>query len=132
LGESSLGHPGAADGQLRPAVWQTTSWPPPPFCNFGIFFTFFWCVMRMGLAFWENGCTAFPFFKACPYTSKGEIFHSSWSLEISFDFVFFRPHDSLVGYLIMCWLPSKIYGYKLSTNNMVSTIHVHYNIMLNP
>ena len=38
------------------------------------------------LAFWKNGCTVPPFFEACPYTWKGEIFHSSWSLEISFFF----------------------------------------------
>jgi hypothetical protein len=38
----------------------------------------------MGLAFWENGCTTLPFFEPCPYTWKGEILHSSWSLEISF------------------------------------------------
>jgi hypothetical protein len=37
----------------------------------------------MCLAFWENGCIAPPFFEACLYTWKGEILHSSWSLEIS-------------------------------------------------
>jgi hypothetical protein len=40
--------------------------------------------LRMGLGFWESGCTTFPFFEACPYTWEGEIFHSSWSLEILF------------------------------------------------
>jgi hypothetical protein len=25
-----------------------------------------------------------PFFEACPYTWECEIFHSSWSLEVSF------------------------------------------------
>jgi hypothetical protein len=38
----------------------------------------------MGLAFWENGCIALPFFEPCPYTWEGEIFHSSWRLEILF------------------------------------------------
>jgi hypothetical protein len=38
----------------------------------------------MGLAFWKSGCTTLPFFDTCPYTWKGEIFHFSWSLEISF------------------------------------------------
>jgi hypothetical protein len=37
-----------------------------------------------GQQFWENGCAVLPFFEPCPYTWKGEIFHSSWSLEISF------------------------------------------------
>jgi hypothetical protein len=40
----------------------------------------------MGLAFWESGCTTLPFFEPCPYTWKGEIFHFSWNLEISFFF----------------------------------------------
>jgi hypothetical protein len=53
------------------------------FLQFLDFFSFFG-VMRMGLAFWENGCTTLPFFEACPYTLEGEIFHFSWSLEISF------------------------------------------------
>jgi hypothetical protein len=30
-----------------------------------------------------------PFFEACLYTWKFQIFHSSWSLEISFFFTFF-------------------------------------------
>jgi hypothetical protein len=38
----------------------------------------------MGLAFWKNGCIVLPFFEPCPYTWKGEIFHCSWNLEISF------------------------------------------------
>jgi hypothetical protein len=38
----------------------------------------------MDLIFWKNGFTALPFFEPCPCTWKGEIFHSSWSLEISF------------------------------------------------
>jgi hypothetical protein len=38
----------------------------------------------MGLAFSENGCTIIPFFEPCPYIWEGEIFHSSWNLEISF------------------------------------------------
>jgi hypothetical protein len=38
--------------------------------------------LRMGLAFWKNGCTTLPFLKASPYTLVCEIFHSSWSLEI--------------------------------------------------
>jgi hypothetical protein len=38
----------------------------------------------MDLAFWENKGTILPFFEACPYTWEGEIFHSTWSLEISF------------------------------------------------
>jgi hypothetical protein len=49
--------------------------------------------MRMGLAFWENGCTTLPFFEACPYTWEGEIFHFSWSLEISFFSNFFLNLD---------------------------------------
>jgi hypothetical protein len=54
--------------------------------------------MRMGLAFWENGCTAPPFFEPCPYTWEGEIFQSSWSLEISLFSNFFakiRVHMDL-------------------------------------
>jgi hypothetical protein len=47
-----------------------------------LFFNIF--VLGMGLAFWENGCTTLPFFEPCPYTYESEIFHSSWSLEISF------------------------------------------------
>jgi hypothetical protein len=27
-------------------------------------------VWKMGQGFWENGCTAPPFFEACPYTWK--------------------------------------------------------------
>jgi hypothetical protein len=38
----------------------------------------------MGLVFWENGCTTLPFFEPCSYIWEGEIFHSSWSLEICF------------------------------------------------
>jgi hypothetical protein len=44
--------------------------------------------MRNFLAFWENVYIAPPFFEACPYTWEGEIFHSSWSLEILFFFNF--------------------------------------------
>jgi hypothetical protein len=40
--------------------------------------------LGIDLVFWENGCRVLPFFEPCPYTWKGEIFHSSWSLEISF------------------------------------------------
>jgi hypothetical protein len=40
--------------------------------------------MKMGLGFWVNGCSILPFFEAWPYTREDEIFHSSWSLEISF------------------------------------------------
>ena len=59
--------------------------PPPLFCNFWIFLNLsFWDIMRMGLGFWENGRTTLPFFEPCPYTWEGEIYHSSWSLEISF------------------------------------------------
>jgi hypothetical protein len=52
----------------------------------------------MGLAFWENGCIVLPFIEPCPYTWKGEIFHFSWSLEISFSLIFSGakirvPHD---------------------------------------
>jgi hypothetical protein len=47
------------------------------FLQFLDFFSFFG-VMRMGLAFWENGCTTLPFFEACPYT-----------LELG-DFIFFQ------------------------------------------
>jgi hypothetical protein len=53
---------------------------------FPIFLNFFEFSRRslgMGLALSKNGCTI-PFFEPCPYTWKGEIFHSSWSLEISF------------------------------------------------
>jgi hypothetical protein len=58
---------------------------------FHIFEFFFFGIMKKfgdELAFWENGCIAFPFFEPCPYTWKGEIFHSSWSLEIPFFFKF--------------------------------------------
>jgi hypothetical protein len=37
----------------------------------------------MSLAFWEDGHIALPFLEPCPSTWKGEIFHSSWNLEIS-------------------------------------------------
>jgi hypothetical protein len=47
------------------------------FWQFFHFFSFFFGVMRMGLAFWENGCTTPPFFEACPYTWEYEFFHSS-------------------------------------------------------
>jgi hypothetical protein len=57
---------------------------PPFLATFEFFFIFFFGVMRMDLAFWENGCTTLPFFEACPYTLECEIFHSSWSLKISF------------------------------------------------
>jgi hypothetical protein len=36
-----------------------------------------------------NGCTTLPIFEPCPYIWKGEIFHSSWSLEISFFFNYY-------------------------------------------
>jgi hypothetical protein len=57
---------------------------PPSFffAILGFFFTFIFGVMKMGLSFWENGCTTLPFFEPCPYTWRGEIFHSSWNLEI--------------------------------------------------
>jgi hypothetical protein len=54
---------------------------------FGIFIFFlilFWELWGMGQASWENGCTTLPFFEACSYTWEGQIFHSSWSLEILF------------------------------------------------
>jgi hypothetical protein len=69
-------------------VCQTTSWPPF-FGNFFHFFSFFFCYHEDGLAFWENGFITPPFFEPCPYTCKCEIFHSSWSLEISFFSNFF-------------------------------------------
>jgi hypothetical protein len=61
----------------------------PLFSNF--FNSFFgggilWGSLKMSLAFRENGCTALPFFEPCSYTWNGEIFHSSWSLEILFYF----------------------------------------------
>ena len=34
------------------------------------------------------------FFESCPYTWKGEIFHSSWSLEISFFYNFLLKLDN--------------------------------------
>jgi hypothetical protein len=81
-------------GQLWPAIWQTVGWLL--FSNFfdflKFFIKFFWVLrwsLGMGLAFWENGYTAPPFFEACPYTWKCSINHSSWSLEISFSFKFF-------------------------------------------
>jgi hypothetical protein len=51
--------------------------------------------MRMGLAFWENGCTTLQFFEACSYTWECEIFHSSRSLEILFFSNFIRVHLDL-------------------------------------
>jgi hypothetical protein len=38
---------------------------------------------------WHFGRIALPFCDACPYTWEGEIFHSSWSLEISIFSKFF-------------------------------------------
>jgi hypothetical protein len=37
-------------------------------------------------AFWEF---LLWFFEPCPYTWEGEIFHSSWNLEISFKILFY-------------------------------------------
>jgi hypothetical protein len=86
LGESSLGYPHA------PGSLTVCGLDPLLFCNLA-FFSLFLCVMRMGLAFWENGCTTLPIFEACPYTWEGEIFHSLWSLEISFFFqILFLPN----------------------------------------
>jgi hypothetical protein len=64
----------------------------------------------MGQGFWENGCTTLPFFEACPYTWEGEIFHSSWRLEISLfpKFYFFLNLEyiwtfiSTVGIFVSC------------------------------
>jgi hypothetical protein len=56
----------------------------PFFCALFGFFNFFFNVMTMSLAFWKNGYTTILFFEGCPYSWEGEIFHSSWSLEISF------------------------------------------------
>jgi hypothetical protein len=29
--------------------------------------------LKMGLAFWENGCIALPFFEPCSYTWKDDL-----------------------------------------------------------
>jgi hypothetical protein len=79
-------------------------WASSPLLAIFSFFSFFLDVMRMGLAFWENGCTSPPFFEACPYTWKCEIFHSSWSLEISiFSKSFFAKIKIHVDLHIRCW-----------------------------
>jgi hypothetical protein len=57
----------------------------------------------MGLAFWENGRIAPPFFQSCPYTWEGEIFHSSQSLEISFSSNFFAEIRVLLDLHIHHW-----------------------------
>jgi hypothetical protein len=58
------------------------------FSNLLIFFCFkkkiLLEVLRNFQAFWENGCTVHPFFKASPYTWKCQSFHFSYSLEILF------------------------------------------------
>jgi hypothetical protein len=58
---------------------------PLPSSFFPIFWFFlisnfmvYWRSLGMGLAFWESGCITLPFFEPCPYTWKGEIFHSSF------------------------------------------------------
>jgi hypothetical protein len=53
------------------------------------FFMFFYRPLYVARAWasWEGGgcvCTVPPFFEACSYTWECEIFHSSWSFEISF------------------------------------------------
>jgi hypothetical protein len=91
----SLEHPQRAGewslvtGQPCPIVWQTVGWAPF-FPIFLIFFNFFFGVMKNGLGILGNGCTALPFSEPCPYTWKGEIFHSSWRLDILFfpNFIF--------------------------------------------
>jgi hypothetical protein len=45
----------------------------------------------MGHGFWENRCTAPPFFEACPYTWKCKILQITWRLEISLFFNIFFP-----------------------------------------
>jgi hypothetical protein len=86
----------ATSGRLLAIGRSLTNWGllpllSPPFSYFFSFIFYFlvlWGNLGMGLAFWENGCTALPFFEPYPYTWKGEIFHISWSLEISFSFYF--------------------------------------------
>jgi hypothetical protein len=63
------------------------------------FFSFLFLFLEvwgMGQGFWKNGCTAPPFFEACPYTWKCKILQITWKLEISpfsnLDFSKFRLH----------------------------------------
>jgi hypothetical protein len=55
MGESSLGHPCAAGEQL----WAGTLFF---FAILAFFIFYFFCVMKMGLAFWKNGYIALPIF----------------------------------------------------------------------
>jgi hypothetical protein len=60
---------------------------PPPLFPIFLVFKFFFGFMRKfenGLGILAEWCTTLPFLEPFPYTWKGEIFHSSWSLEISF------------------------------------------------
>jgi hypothetical protein len=58
----------------------------------------------MGWAFFWGGCITFLFFEPYPYTWKGEILHSSWSLEI-YLFILLKleyigPSYRLLGFLL--------------------------------
>ena len=87
--------PGTIVGR-KPAAAHTMSnsgWPSF-LGNFKLFFTFLFGIVKMGLAFWENGCTTLPFFEAAPtvkmvkssiphgpsYPPLGIFFHKKVSL----------------------------------------------------
>jgi hypothetical protein len=52
----------------------------PPFSNFFVFLNLIFCIMKKfgdGLGILEEWMYNTPIFEPCPYTWKGEIFHSS-------------------------------------------------------